>query len=270
MRRAAAAPATYVYCLVAAARRPSLAGAPAGLEGLGAPRLLAVAPGLWAVAADAPTDRFDAAAIERGLRDLDWVAKQAAAHEAVVERWLDRGVVPLRLFTLFSGEDRALEHLRARAAEVRAAAAAAKGCREWTLRVLVDPARARAAARARAEDAASGDAAASAGQAFLLRKRRERDAQRAASADVRAEARTAVEALSDRARRTFLDPAPSAAERLVAEATFLVPRAGERRFLSEAEAACARLEAVGCEGRLSGPWPPYRAARAVAAPEAAP
>ncbi|MBX3471551.1 MAG: GvpL/GvpF family gas vesicle protein, partial [Planctomycetes bacterium] len=263
-------PATYVYCLVAAERRPGFRDVPRGLPDLGPPRLLGVSVGLWAVVADAPAGRLDAAAVERGLRDLEWVAARAAAHEAVVERWLDEAVVPLRLFTLFRDDASALEHLRARAEDVRAAAAAARGCREWTLRVLVDPARARVAARARADEAATAEAtASSAGQAFLERKRRERDAQRAASADVRAEARSAVEALAARARRTFVDPAPAAAERLVAEATFLVPRAGEPGFLGEAEAACARLEAVGCEGRLSGPWPPYRAARAVAATEPA-
>lgn len=258
---------TYVYCVVQAARRPVLPAALApGLDGLATPRLLQVARDLWAVVADAPLERFEAAAIERGLRDLDWVAAQAQAHEAVVEAWLDAALVPLRLFTIYAGDARAVEALGERAEAIREAARASKGCREWTLRVLLDPARAQAAARSRAAAAPEAEPQpGSAGRAFLARKQRERDTSRQASAFAREEAQAAVAALAAQARRTLPGAAGSGVERLVAEATFLVPRATERRFLAAADAACARLEEVGCEARVSGPWPPYQVAGVVGA-----
>jgi hypothetical protein len=45
--------ATYLYCLVQGDRRPSVAGAPRGLPGTSALRLLQAARDLWLVAADA-------------------------------------------------------------------------------------------------------------------------------------------------------------------------------------------------------------------------
>jgi len=53
--------ATYLYCLVRAPEKPSLAGAPPGLPGLSPPRALAAGDGLWLIAADAPLSRNTAA-----------------------------------------------------------------------------------------------------------------------------------------------------------------------------------------------------------------
>src|SRR5438552_1835163 len=111
-------PATYVYCLVAAARRPSLARVPAGLSGTGRPRLLEIHPPAaggrrfdnWLVVAHAPLERYGETAIARGLSDLEWVARAAVAHESVVEAFISApAVLPMKLFTIFSSDERALE-----------------------------------------------------------------------------------------------------------------------------------------------------------------
>src|ERR1700692_1738594 len=95
--------ATYVYCLVAAPRRPSLTRVPPGLRGMRRPRLLEVSRGRFLVVADAPLDRYGEDAINRGLSDLDWVARAAVAHEAVVESFIGaRAVLPMKLFTIFT------------------------------------------------------------------------------------------------------------------------------------------------------------------------
>jgi len=107
--------ATYLYCLVRSAREPSLRGAPAGLPGAGRPRAIDAGGGLWLVAANAPLERYGEKPIERGLRDLAWVSSVAVPHEAVVEHVARNGtVVPMKLFTLFRSDARALEHVAKR------------------------------------------------------------------------------------------------------------------------------------------------------------
>src|SRR5690349_7421415 len=109
-----AAVGTYVYCLVAGARRPAVPRAARGPKGLGPIRLLDVDRGLWLVAADAPLDRFGEDAINNGLGDLDWVSRAAVAHESVIEAFIgSTAVVPMKLFTIFTSDGRALEHLAA-------------------------------------------------------------------------------------------------------------------------------------------------------------
>src|SRR5207247_4992990 len=114
MAKKNAATATYVYCVVAAPRAPRRARSPAGLPGAGRVRLLDLDRGLYLVAADVPLARYGEAAIERGLSDLDWVSRAAVAHEAVVESFIDAtAVLPMKLFTIFNNDARAIEHMRA-------------------------------------------------------------------------------------------------------------------------------------------------------------
>src|SRR5688572_6586123 len=96
-------PLTYLYALLRAPRAPLVRGAPPGVPGASPVRALAVVPGLWLLAADAPAADYDEAAIERGLKDMAWVSERALAHEAVVEHFAGRGdLLPMKLFTLFS------------------------------------------------------------------------------------------------------------------------------------------------------------------------
>src|SRR5258706_6060813 len=105
---------TYVYCVIAAARRPRLTRVPPGLPGMGPVRLLDVEGGLFVAVADAPLNRYSEAAINRGLTDLDWVSRAAVAHEAVVESFItETAVLPMKLFTIFTSDDRAMAHVRA-------------------------------------------------------------------------------------------------------------------------------------------------------------
>ncbi len=248
--------ATYVYCVLRAGTTPALEGAPAGLEGAGPARLLALAPGRWLVVADAPLERYGEAAIQRGLSDLEWVGPRALEHEALVEHLLARGtVVPMKLFSLFLGDERALADARGRAARLDALLDAFEGRREYGLRVLVDPDAASAAARARAEREQAG--ASSAGHAFLLRKKSLHDAERHLGAELRARARALYEELAPlsadaRAR------APSRAEgRLVLDASFLVQDDAAQAFQAAVAAGAQALAPRGLTLQLSGPWPAY-------------
>ena len=78
---------TYVFCLVRNARQPVLrddSAMPAG----GPVRTLAVEKGLWLIVSTVPASEYGEAALVQRLQNLDWVGRQALAHEGVIERFL--------------------------------------------------------------------------------------------------------------------------------------------------------------------------------------
>jgi hypothetical protein len=247
--------ATYVYCVAPRRRAPSLRRAPAGMPGTGRPRALDAGDGLFLVACDAPLDRYGEAALERGLRDLDWVSACAVAHDAVVEHVGRVGtVVPMRLFTLFASDARALAHVARERRRIERAAARVAGRAEWVARVVLDEARARARRRA------PGRAGAGRGTAFLLRKKGEREALGRAAASAQAAAERLYETLAGRAADARRRPplrAPGGGRHLLLDAAFLVPRRGAAAFRAAARRAGAPLGKAGCEVTVTGPWPPY-------------
>jgi hypothetical protein len=246
---------TYLYCLVRRPTRPPLAGAPRGLPGAGRPRALDAGGGVWGVVADAPRRRYDAGPIERGLRDLDWVAACAVAHESVVEHAARAGVVvPVRLFTLFDDDARALAHIAALRPRLDRLFDRLRGRQEWGVRVLVEPAHAHRRARSRALRETAGMTA---GRRFLLVKQRERDAVRALAVGGRGEAQAVYAALAARAERARRRSSRRGEGRLLLDAAFLVDARGTARFRDAARRAAARLAGLGLALTLSGPWPPY-------------
>src|SRR5215831_11736163 len=136
--------ATYVYCLVASARRPSLRGVPRGLPGTCGVRLIdaGAAPARlrkWLVVTDAPPNRYSESIINSRLQDLEWVSRAAVAHEAVVEAFIDAAaIVPMKLFTIFATDDRALEHVASQASRVDAMIRRVARHREWGVRIVLD------------------------------------------------------------------------------------------------------------------------------------
>lgn len=258
--------ATYVYCLVRSAEAPALEGAPPGLPGLSAVRLLEVGKsggdgkdhgeGLWLAVADAPLPDYAAETIEARLQDLSWVSDRAMAHEAVIEFFLGRGtVLPMKLFTLFSSEEKARQDLAADLVRLHRVLDRVEGCSEWGVRVHLDEARAREA-QARELRPGEGDAS---GTGFLLRKKREQEAARGLSARLRSEMDEVfgelARAASGSVRRA---PVPGeAGARLLLDGAFLV-HSGRTAELEAAVQRCAeRLAGLGCEVTLTGPWPAY-------------
>lgn len=246
--------ATYLYCVVRAPDPLPLAGSPPGLPGCGPLRGLAVDGGLWLVASDAPLPEYSAEEIERHLQDLSWVSDRALAHEAVVEHFSRTGTaVPLKLFTLFSSEERALAHIGQDRERLERVLDRIAGCVEWGVRVRCDESRARDVLAAEAGPDGDGQ---SAGTSFLLRKKREKDASRTLAARLRAEADAVFDELSHPAAGAIRRN-PAAPDGLLLDAAFLVPEARAAEFEAAVERCAVRLGTRACELTLTGPWPPY-------------
>src|SRR5687768_3370268 len=214
--------ATYLYCVAHGKRAPALARAPRGLPGTGKVRAVDAGRGLWIVAADAPLARYGAAPVEARLRDLDWVAACATAHESVVEHVAKVATtIPLKLFTLFNTDERAVGHITKLRPAIDRAVARVAGREEWGIRVHLDEARARRMQRERATKATTG---VTSGTRFLLLKKQEQQAIREALTRGRADVDAAFEALAqtaDDARRRQPDKVDGT--RLVLDAAFLLP-----------------------------------------------
>jgi hypothetical protein len=248
--------ATYLYGLVRATDEPDLAGAPPGLPDLAPPRALGVGAGLWLIAASAPLPQYSGAGIQRQLADLSWVSDRALAHEAVVEHAAALGaVLPMKLFTLFASDERAIAHVSEDRERLDAVLDRVDGRVEWGVRIRLDDARAREVLAA--ESRAAGQTS---GTAFLLRKKLEQDASRELAGRLR-EAMDAVYAelaagASEAVRREPAAP-PETGGRLLLDAAFLVATAQRAEFEAIVERCAARLAPRACDVTLTGPWPPY-------------
>ena len=251
----ATASATYLYCAVQSARDP-LRGArtrsPRGLPGASLPRSLDAGAGLWLVAANAPLERYSAETIDARLADLDWVSQCAVAHDAVVEHFARaHPVIPMKLFTLFTSDDRAVAHVARTRRKLERLFARVADREEWGVRLLLDEHRA-LAPRAAPVSAATGTD-------FLVKKKAAKDARQRLVADALDEADTLFEAFArladDTRRRTPAVEGPTS--RMVLDAAFLVPRGDARRFKTAAARAARALHARGFTLALTGPWPPY-------------
>jgi len=251
---------TYVYCLIAADRRPAIRRRFTRLAGMGPVRLLDVGRGLWLVVADAPLDRYGEDTINRKLSDLDWVSRAAVVHEAVVESFIDqRAVLPMKLFTIFTSDERALDQVRGDRRRVDAMVKRVANHIEWGVRVtLVRPGA--KAAKSVGLRRPSPTKAARTGMAYLSRKKAQRDA----AVELAEHARETVAELYDRlaarsrlARRRMASELPAQSGPLLLDGAFLVPRSRATAFRALVTREARRLGRDGYQLTVSGPWPPY-------------
>jgi Gas vesicle synthesis protein GvpL/GvpF len=256
-RRAAAKPAaTYVYVYAAVGGQPSprvLARIPPMPDGQ-PPRILALSKGVALVVSDVPADSYRPERLEPRLGDSDWVAAAGAAHHTAAEV-LSRslGVLPFRMFSIFSSDARLIATLTPARTRIEKALAAVAGRDEWVLRVG-------------APDAAriSGDAAAGeplgtqavSGTGFLRQKAAAKRARLERVARVKSETATlfsSLEALADQAAHR---PIP-AGTTLLLDAAFLIEKRKAAAFRRALSRTAQTLLDAGCPVSLTGPWPPY-------------
>ncbi len=262
--------ATYVYCVVkspdaersggAGGRVPKLGRAPPGLWGTRGPRMLDAGDGYRLVVATAPLSLYAAGALEAKLGDLDWLAERATEHEAVVEHATKLGsVVPMKLFTLFGSDERALSHVRKMKRSLEPVVARIAGCEEWALRILAPAGAAHAGSasgpverRRRPKDTVDGTSFAR-HKKVLADERREAGAPGAAAIDELYE--RLANNVRDAKRRAPRESELTAGQ--VLDAAFLVPRESVKKVKAIVAASARSLVDDGLCVSLSGPWPAY-------------
>jgi hypothetical protein len=225
-------------------------------------RAIEVGDQLWAIVETVRETDYGEAALARGLQDLDWVGERAIAHERVTEHFLSaRALLPMQLFTIFTSDDRVVEHVRADRRRIAGILKRIDRKVEWGLRMTWDEKAAREKVdRAHAGVARRSREAAVAGAAYLARKRDMLEVNRAQMAAARVEAGRVYKAISREAtaalRRTSLERA-APGSRLLLDAAFLVPAAKATAFRAALRKHTRTLRGSGVAVSLTGPWPPY-------------
>jgi hypothetical protein len=218
------------------------------------PRAGASAPREWLVVNTVPESGYGEASLERGLQDLEWVAPRALAHETVVEHFLSLpAVLPMQLFTIFKGDQRAVEHVVRDRRRIASIMKRITGKVEWGLRLSLNPQAPPAAGpRGRSQPRSGAD--------YLARKREQRDLAQSQLKQAQKHAiriYKAASAAATAARRRSATEQAAPGSRLVLDAAFLVPVRRAAAFRAAVNRQARTMADAGLTVSLTGPWPAY-------------
>jgi hypothetical protein len=222
------------------------------------PRVISLDNRVSVIVADVAKEVYNREAIEERLSDLDWVSSCGAVHHAVSEALFAKHlVVPLRLFTLFASDVRAVAALRRLRPRILKTFARLQDRKEFVLRVGRPD-----ASRLDSGHVADTDADRPAtGTNFLRAKATARRDAAAREARATRSAVAVFEALSAIAvgARTRTPPPGT---NLLLDAAFLVDTRRSAPFRRTLTRSASDLLRDGCPVSLTGPWPPYSFASA--------
>jgi len=214
---------TYVYAIVRASSRPPLAGLPAPIPEGEPVRLVPADARTWIVASSVPPASYGSGALPEDFRRPGWIGPRAIAHAAVIEHFLPaRAVLPMRLFTTFASDARALANVRREWHRIESVMARIEERHEWRVRISV--------ATTSPDEWDAGRAAATRLYRVLARE-------------------------ADEARRHEERVGAWRQSTLLLDAALLVPNA--RTEILKAAVRDAARDEPRIRISLTGPWPPY-------------
>jgi hypothetical protein len=259
----------YVYCVVDP-EGIDLAPSPLGVDGEH-PLAILHQDGIAAVASQVALDEFGEEALRESVNDLAWLEDKARRHEAVLAHVRDRAtVIPMRLCTIYRSEAAVLGMLAREHGPMAEALARLVAKTEWGVKLFAIPAELEQLARQRsprvAELAAQIEQA-SAGEAYLLRKRLEALGREDGERLIEECCDGAHARLSGAAVEALLNPLQppeitNHSGEMVLNGVYLVEDAASDRFHAAVDAVRAEWEAVGFDVQVTGPWPAYNFVKA--------
>ena len=255
-----------VYLYAVARDEPAVTrdGGPGGAEGVtgvaGRPVRSLAHRGLLAFLSTVPLDQFDEERLRASMEDLDWLEETARAHHRVVEavaRVLP--TAPVRLVTVYNGEDQVRTLLDERHDEFAEVLTRVAGRQEWGVKAYLEPGA--ADPMPDRPETVLGDSEAAAGRpgtAYLRRRRatmrdREQGWRRAAArAEAVHEALMSIAVAGHRHRAQ--DPRLSGREeQMLLNGAYLVDEDRADEFAGVLDG----LDGQGVAMELIGPWAPY-------------
>jgi hypothetical protein len=253
----------YVYGIVPSTLDP--VSAPAGLDD--APVAVEACDRVAALVSAVDAETYASPVVERSTADVEWMSPRAVAHDRVLTWASDRGaVVPMPMFSLFSGRPAVQDMLRERSPQLRATLTRVARGREYALRVyrldaeLMD---AMTTLSPRLAELATTAAAATPGQRYLLERKLEGEKRteiRGVTHDI---VKEITGALSADAVETVTSPIPRVSDAdvgrgtMVLNAAFLVAPDRLTSFQKTLTTLVDRHGARGFRFDFTGPWPPY-------------
>jgi hypothetical protein len=213
--------------------------------------------------------------VEQNSGDVEWLSPRAMAHDRVLTWASDRGaVVPLPMFSLFSGADAVRRMLDERSAQLSSALAKVKQGREYSLRAyrvdaeLLDVI---GEMSPRLRELAAQAEAAAPGQRYLLERKLDGEKRGELRSVTQQVVDDIVSQLGHHAVESVRSPIPRAAERaagagtMVLNVAFLVAPSGFDAFQKTLTSLVARHDQRGFRFDFTGPWPPYHFAHTLSA-----
>jgi hypothetical protein len=218
--------------------------------------------GLAALVSRVSLAEFGEEPLHDNLNDVGWLEDKARAHEHVLDDALQRGaVVPLRLCTIYAGEEQVREMLARERAVMTDALDRLRGRTEWGVKAIAEPgALARAAARRSEDDPGEGEA--SRGAAYMQRRRREARARVEGEEIADEWASTMHDRLADAAYEGLLNPLQRSEVSghegdMLLNGVYLVEDDAIADFSALVDRLAEEHEPLGVSVELTGPWPPY-------------
>jgi hypothetical protein len=217
------------------------------------------AAGLGALTSRVPLSVFGEQALEGHVEDLAWLERHARRHEQILESVREQRatVVPMRLFTIYAGDESLRAMLDREQAFLRDALGRLAGRTEWGVKLFGLPSVA-SDAPGEAEPAAG----AGPGESYMLRRRAADRRSEEASQELHeraAQAHALLAALAVEARVNPLQP-PELSEHegtMVMNGVYLVDNDAVEAFSAEVTSLQDEYAAEGIDVVLTGPWPPY-------------
>jgi hypothetical protein len=205
--------------------------------------------------------------IERASGDVEWLSPRAVAHDRVLTWASDHGaVVPLPMFSLFSGEEAVHRMLGDRAHQLeRTLARVARG-REYALRVYRIDAELLenvAALSPRLAELSAAAVAALPGQRYLLERKLDGEKKTEMRAVTQRIIDEIIDTLAPSAMAVDRSPIPKSPSAdgtrgtMVLNAAFLVAPAALEGFQKTLTTLVEQYGANGFRFDFTGPWPPY-------------
>lgn len=218
--------------------------------------------GLAALVSRVSLAEFGAEPLRENLNDVGWLEEKARAHEHVLDVALQRGtVVPLRLCTIYSGEEQVREMLVRERDTIIDALGRLEGRTEWGAKAIAEP---RALERTAARRSGGGPApqGASRGTAYMQRKSREARA-RVEVGEIADEWASEIHGrLASAASEALSNPLQNAEVSghegdMLLNGAYLVEDDAVAGFGALVDRLAEEYRAFGVSVESTGPWPPY-------------
>jgi len=217
--------------------------------------------GVSAIFTAVSAEAFSQEEIDRRAGDLEWIGAIGYRHQAVVQDVMKKtALVPLRAFTLFSSEEALRSYLHENASMLNKALDRLDGKQEWTLRVEIDPQRWSEALVSRVDRlrALQNEIdTASAGKAFLLRKKLDDEKKRASHDAEQALVGEIEQVVLDKLACETVSETRERRDGAFPQINVLIERDEEAKLQELHASLMDRYASEGVALALSGPWPPY-------------
>ena len=211
-------------------------------------------------------DEFTQEVIDRRSGDLEWLGAIGYRHQDVVSTLMkSTAVIPLRAFTLFSGDEALRSYLTENAAALEKVLERLDGKQEWTLRVEFEPQAWSDSLVKRVgplRELQQQIDASPPGKAFLLRKKLDEEKKRASAEGEKSVVGEIEQVVLDKLRCETLAESRERREGAFPQINVLINRDEEAQLQELHAELMDRYATEGVTLALTGPWPPYTFAHA--------